>query len=277
MLKFHLQLAIFLFLLILAGCGERERTTYLGGWEETNVSFTPLIQQARFPEEYYQSILGYKFSGSMYSEDQRHAISWIRNPENLSMVFQTIKAVGMEKIVSRENYRRKIDLSEDWQGRTLDGIVKDFLASDTASTGADPYYNEFWLRRKAEGNHALVYTILTEVDAFYNDGNVAEPGPVNDTLQNLLAYNFQLLHPSDPITSAQAYDYFAYLKEIGLEHSAYELAWFWNSYPPTEEWTINADSLVQSLQPDTLSEKEWAHTNINYTGWIDYQSIYGGP
>lgn len=250
---------------------------YLGRWEEAPLSFLPFIKHTTDADEPYLTLLGYKYAGNIADEEVQKTMSWIKKPDNLLMVYNTIKSVGLEKIISKERYNQKIRTLGDWDGKTLNEVINGYLFSDTTSSWNEKYYDEFWVRRKAEGNHLLVFTILKEVDEFYNEGFSMGGDPINDTLKVLLDFNMMCLNPADKAGEQNVYDYFQYLKKIGLQHSAYELAWYYEGYQPDGEWEIDSDSLIETLQLDTISEEEWRRTNINHAGWIDYQSIYSGP
>jgi len=261
---------------LLIGCGPQKEEVYLGGWEEAQLSFLPHIQQPYKVGSYLSDIVSYKFGG--HSSDIEGAVSWLRNPTNLQMVFHTMNAVGLEKIVNKTTYEQPLEaFGADWKGKSPRQIVSEFLASDTSALAKEPYFTEFWERRRQEGTLSIVHAFLRQVEAFYEQDMVAEAPLANDTLKNLLTFSYQLRTVAPEQETDKAYEYFQYLTQIGLAHSAYELAWNYVSFPSASQQKVNVDSLVSSLKPDTLSEDQWNDTRFNTNGWIDYQSLYQGP
>ena len=250
---------------------------YVGGWKERHLSFVPALSHLEGDNDYYSEIISYKYAGNI-AAGWKEKYNWLRNPQNLAIVFNTAKIIGFEKLMSKKKYFSPVAaefLAGEWEGKSLNQIVKDFLQSDTSiSVSGGKYYNEFWARRMHEGNSKEVYTILKEVDAFYNGLPAAAPAsPGNDTLQRLLEYDYKLKSADSADLRPAVYDYFNYLKQIGLQHSAYDLVYYGRFGGVT---AINADSAIKTLSLDTIPYEVWSATRHNTNGWID-NSMYEGP
>ena len=257
----------------------QESDFYLGGWGETQLSFSPAIKHTTTKDAYYEHVFAYKFAG-MVSEEGLWArdYDWLRYPRNLTIAFNTAKAVGLEKLISKEQYFTNETgfYSGDWEGQSLNDVIKAFLISDTsAETQDSSYFTEFWSRRRDEGNSRLVYTILSDIDSYYNYNRIKHSGEVNDTLKSLLTFDYNLKTVDSSQYTNILMQYFGYLTSIGLQHSAYDLVEFNH---PARKYPLNipSDSLIGTLDLDTITYENWITTNQNTNGWIDYRR-YDGP
>ncbi len=256
----------------------RNRTPiYVGGLTERSLSFTPAINHTGTRGSYFDQACGYKYAGNV-SVDWAKDYNWLRNPHNLFIAFNTAKTVGLEKIISKEKYFAAEDQFYDgqWEDKSPNEIIKSYLQSDTSKTASDDtYFNEFWTRRRKEGNVNELYTILKQIDAYYNNGIKSDIGQVNDTMKALMDFDYQMKSVDQAGYKETLYQNINYLKKIGLEHSAYDLINF--QYTAGRyEVDINRDSLNASFQLDTISYQVWWDTRLNSGGWIDY-SHFEGP
>jgi len=177
-----------------------------------------------------------KFQGYTYEV-------WVRQPENLTMIHETLKKVGYKKF-----------FDSDWCGFFLDvnKPTKELIDSLIITHDANPinsiYYREFWARRKSEQNDSVVFEILKEVSniVYYDSIMKIENSFVNDTLYHLI----NIREFEDSLTDKKAIENFNYLKSIGMHYSAYNLLYERNVYYDIN-W--NQEELRQNLKTDTVN------------------------
>ena len=192
----------------------------------------------------------------------------MRNPANLKIAFNSVKLIGLDKFVSFRQYNKKNTdwcCNTQWENKSLNDIVKGFLQSDTISDEKD-YYSQFWQRRRKENNLKETWRIFQQIDDFYNSKkSLITESTIDTTLYQLLDYNIKLIH-SDSLSYPQiTLEYFDYLKKVKLDYSAYKLI-FNNSrlkFPKTFK-----DSLLLTLDFDTLVFEDWEKLDDNMNGWI---------
>lgn len=150
--------------------------------------------------------------------------TWIRNPENILTVHETLKKIGYNKIVSDDdlaNYqmwyyspdKKYLNIS---LGVKIDSLVITFPDFKNATT----FYKEFWQRRISEQNDQATFKVLSEVREILLNKKVlpVQENLVNDTLFQLASFDL-----ATTITETTATNYFNYLKTIGLHLSAHNL------------------------------------------------------
>lgn len=258
---------------------------YIGGFYEKEYSFLESIKHVTSKDYYAELPFGLKFSGitfSSFDSVNTKKYSWLRIPENLNIAFNSFCTVGIDRFVSKEQYyNNNFCCNTLWENKSLNDVVKEFIASDTTSLKKD-YYSRFWQRRKREGNIREVYNILVKVDDFYNKNKqilVYKNKFSNPVLTQLLYYDAELMH-SDSITyKEKTIDYFEFLKSINLSYSAYKLVCH-NSKLKINK--ILKDSLLVTMEHDTLSKQEWQAFDVDENGWFsryDYPDPhkYYGP
>jgi hypothetical protein len=260
---------------------------YCAGIQSGIFSITLIASLSRHTTDkdyYYDLSFELKFGGLRdFDSASKQDYTWLRNPKNLIVAFNTVKSIGLDKFVSKEKYNEKNNAwccHTEWENKSLNEIIKGFVDSDTASS-TNEYYLKFWNRRRKEGNLLTTYKILKEIDKFYNvDGTTVKKGePIDTVLKSLLDFDIKIEN-SDSISYPKiALDYFNYLKSVGLNYSAYKLI-FHNSRLDYKK--PFKDSLLTTIKHDTLSEMDWGKMNDNDNGWIRWNNYpdpnrYYGP
>lgn len=169
--------------------------------------------------------------------------TWVRQPENLLMLHESFKQFGYLKLLKQVNQSGGefivggIYIKKNFQ-QWADSLERSYTDLENAGT----YYQEFWQRRKTEGNDSVVYHIIQEFNALTTGGRFLplHPERVNDTLVGLL----QLELGTDTWDEARATMAFNRLKEYGMHQSAYN--WLYER-PETSGLSWNRDSLRQTL------------------------------
>jgi hypothetical protein len=180
--------------------------------------------------------------------------TWIRNPENIREVHETLKKYGYVKLFSNS------DLNSDYCSYTgfdimvekpCKNIIDSLLITYPDLASAPKYYKEFWLRRRNERNDTTVYEVLKEIKAelFENQRQRINENIVNDTILNLVR-----IKTESPKSDTQALENFEYLKKIGLHSSAYNLLYERYSY---YEINWDSDDLKKSLKKATTKCCPW--------------------
>lgn len=248
-----------------------DEARYLGNFSEKRYAFFESFQHNTDANYYAELPYDLKFGGIRpfpYDSARYKDYSWLRNPENLKMAFSAFSIIGLDKFVSKEKYfqkSRKWCCDTQWEGKSLDEIVTGFIKSDTTSTGTD-YYAKFWQRRKFEDNREETYEILVQIDRFYNEDNrEIIYGQTNRILLGLLKFDVALIRADSTEYKTKVIDYFSFLKAAELYYSAYKLIY---NNPRLDMTKSVKDSLIMTLDHDTLSIDDWKNLNDNIDGWI---------
>ncbi len=257
---------------------------FIGGWTENKIEFINSIPHVDQKDGYRDLMMYFKWAGIHKGElfqTNDSPFEWIRKPENLISVHSTLKAIGYEKILTKESYRDTMYfqnrfggmLKHDWEGQTIEQIVNVFISHYYQAIRIDTgYYHEFWQRRIKDGNATQVLTVLEDIQNIYSDSDISadfQIGLVNDTIKSLLQLDLELQH-YDTIPSKELMNkYFTYLTTIGLNHSAYN--WMIEQYPNQ----FDKDSVCETLRLDTIPESKYWQTRNNGT-WI-YTYRDNGP
>ncbi|MHA7943921.1 hypothetical protein ACJOV8_012670 [Formosa sp. 3Alg 14/1] len=183
--------------------------------------------------------------------------TWIRKPTNLKMIHESFKRFGYDKlenlIIKRENafLIEGIYIKRNFKS-VMDSLELTYNTPDLQSK----YYTEFWERRKAEKNDAMVYAILKEFNALQGDTlqPISEREFVNDTLVNLLAIEFD----NDNLNSEKAKKDFEVLKTYGFHQSAYNLLYERFEYSELE---LDRERLEQELTKTKAFQSPWLTDN----------------
>jgi hypothetical protein len=254
-------------------------TYYVGNFQEQQFDFLESFKHNADKDYYYKLPFDLKFGGirpypfdSMGKKDY----SWLRNPKNLIIAFNTIKSIGLDKFVSIEQYNivdSEWCCNTLWNKKSLNEIVSGFIKSDTNSIKKD-YYSKFWQRRRIEGNLKETYQIFKQINDFYNvKRNEKRAERIDTVLIKLLDFDIQLMHSDSGSYSKIAVAYFKYLKSVKLDYSAYKLI-FHN--PKVNLPQHIKDSLLKTIKHDTLNFEQWNKLNDNYKGWIT-SDVYIDP
>lgn len=122
-----------------------------------------------------------KYQGYTYEK-------WIRQPDNLRMIHETLKKIGYDKLISNYELTSNPCLLWGYVNRPLNHIIDSLVITYPLDTIETKYYREFWQRRKNEKNDEVVFEILQEVlMILLKDQKVSyNETLVNDTLYNLV-------------------------------------------------------------------------------------------
>lgn len=182
---------------------------------------------------------------------------WIRKPENLWMVHETVKAFGYNHLLEDAVGTSGVFFKDVYVDKPVSELLDSLILTYEDPSIQSDYYNKFWQRRKTEGNEAVVYKIVKEIDEitqYKSDVSIFALKPdlqqVNDTLKNLLEIEF---NSDNPILEL-AQKNFNILKKYGMHQSAYNLALLNYGYSDLE-W--NVDSLLQTLSQSEEVEDSW--------------------
>jgi hypothetical protein len=174
-------------------------TDYIGNFQEYSYDFFESFQNTTDKDFYYELPFELKFGGIRpfpFDSVGKQDYSWLRNPKNLTLAFNTIKSIGLDRFVSIEQYNKSNTewcSNTQWKNKSLNEIVEGFINSDTTGIGNE-YFSEFWKRRRKEGNLSETYQILTQINNFYNEINIDNIGKTDIVLKNLLDFDLQLIH-----------------------------------------------------------------------------------
>lgn len=256
---------------------------YIGNFQEQEYDFFESFEHTTDVDFYYDLPFDLKFGGIRpfpYDSAGKQEYSWLRNPENLTIAFNTVKSIGLNRFVSIDQYNKlnpKWCCNTQWENKSLNQIVKEFINSDTTIFKND-YYSKFWSRRKSEGNLSETFHIFKQIDNFYN-GNKNETGKINPVLKNLLDFDLSLAHSDSIAYLETSLKYFDYLKSVHLDYSAYKLTFHNKKFNYNRQFK---DSLLMTIKHDTLTRDNWDKLNDNSNGWITWDKYpdpnkYYGP
>jgi len=147
---------------------------------------------------------------------------WIRKPENLSMVHETLKKFNYMDLLKHFYHDSDLFIL---QGLYIEKDVVEWVDSLILTHGQlnieSKYYREFWQRRVQEENDSIVFEILKDIQKykFSKVGPAYSEELVNDTLFDLLTIEFEY----DTITNSIAEKNYNQLVKYGFHESAYNL------------------------------------------------------
>lgn len=183
----------------------------------------------------------------------------IREPENFETVYETLKKIGLRKLIDQEQRFSTISYYGIDIRKPMNELLDSLILTYGQDTIFSTYYREFWNRRKSENNEEIVYEILTDLTSELYEDHFTEPNDnlVNDTLYNLVS----MRELPDSITLDLAKDHFEYLTNIGMHQSAYNLLFEsyryshlnWNRVELLERLTIDSAncSPISWIEDDT--------------------------
>ncbi len=146
--------------------------------------------------------------------------TWIRKPENIRTLHETLKKYGYKKIFSEDDFTSNPCMIWSYISKPCATLIDSLILTYPQADTSPKYYREFWNRRKAEQNATTVYAVLREVkDELINKHKVT----FNDRLTNDTIYNILRIKFKQPDNEAEATDNFTYLTKVGLNLSAYNL------------------------------------------------------
>ena len=267
-----------LLLLGLFSCLSKENiveSDFIGNFQEKEYDFFESFQHSTDVNYYFNLPFHLKFGGIRpfpFDTVGEQDYSWLRNPKNLMLAFQSAKSIGFDRFVSSEQYMQPHNswcCDTQWENKSLNQIVKEFINSDTTAAGNN-YYSKFWSRRKKEGNLREAFYIFKQIDQHYAGVN-KQSEKADNVLKNLLEFDLKLNHSDSLEYRETSIEYFDYLKSVKLDYSAYKLLMHNEKLNLQKE--IN-DSLIRTLKHDTLSKEMWVKLNDNKTGWITWKNYH---
>jgi hypothetical protein len=248
-----------------------DKSYYLGNFSESKYDFFESFRHNPQNDFYYELPFDLKFGGiRSFSFDsiEKKDYSWLRKSNNLEVAFNAFSSVGLDKFISKDKYFKKNKnwcCKTEWENKSLNEIISGFIKSDTTSNAQD-YYSKFWKRRKLENNLKVTYEILIQIDKFYNESkNEMIFKNTDSVLTNLLDYDMKLIHSDSTKLKTNIFNYFEYLKSVGLNYSAYKIIY---NNPRLKISMRMKDSLIGTIKHDTLSFESWEKLNDNLNGWI---------
>jgi len=224
---------IMILLLLIIGCTSEQNNDKSGEYYiEKELSFFK-------PQELTYS--NGKYKGYVYE-------TWIRQPENLKLVHETLKKIGYKNLFSLDREESSSNHCSVWGihiKRPCSHIIDSLIITYTLDAIETKYYREFWQRRKRENNDEIIFEILQEISKILLKNEIVtyDENFVNDTLYNLVRIKLR----QNP-TTQEAYQDFEYLKTIGMHGSAYNLLDDYDHYYDID-W--NREELIKQLKTDT--------------------------
>ena len=267
--------------LISCQMGNHLTQTYIGGWTEKPIEFVNSIPHVDSNGDYFELIKSFKWGGIDTYFTNHSPLNWIRNPENLQIAHNTIKNIGYKNFISDSAFNTPMKFQDDfggmwrhdWEDLSISQIVDSLIDSYNQERSDSNYYNEFWDRRIVEKNEKVLICVLTDIKEIYNQsfkkGCENTNRSINDTITRLLKYDLQLQDFNGKPTGEFLWEYFDYLKSIGLNHSAYNLVI--EKYPGQ----IQLDTVVNILCLDTIPDEKYWDTRNNGTWIFTYED--NGP
>ena len=182
---------------------------------------------------------------------------WIRKPNNLIMVHETLKKYGYKSLLNEVWHDKNTFII---QGIYIEKNIQNWLDSLILTYKNKQidvkYYREFWQRRKNENNDSIVFKILKNLNR-YQDSKVNlsyNDSLVNDTLLRLLEVEFN----HDSITDKIAKQNFDTLVKYGFHQSAYNILHERYDY---YEIGWNPDKLKRRLEKIDTCKDAWIKDN----------------
>ncbi|MDR6241132.1 hypothetical protein [Aureibacter tunicatorum] len=249
-----------------------DKTDNTRRFKEKQYDFFESFKHNHLADYYYELPFQLKFGGIKpfpFDSIGNKDYSWLRKPENLKIAFNAFLTVGLDKFVSQEKYFKKNNdwcCETDWENKSLNEIVSGFINSDTTSNRND-YYSKFWQRRRLENNLSETFEILSQIDKFYNQGELnLTYKKQNSVLIRLLDFDSKLISSDSTEYKAYTIEYFNYLKLAGLDNSAYKLIYYNHRLGIEKELR---DSLIMTMEYDIISNDRCENFN-NRDGWITH-------
>jgi hypothetical protein len=274
-------LIVFIVGLISCHTGIRLTKTYIGGWTEKPIEFVNSIPHVDSKGGYFDLIKSFKWGGIDTYLTNKSPLDWIRKPENLLIAHNTIKTIGYKYFISDSIFKSPMRFQDDfggmwrhdWEDLSISQVLDSLIDSYNQSRPDSNYFKKFWDRRIAEKNDKVLICVLKDIKSIYAQSFKTDCKEkevvINDTISRLLKYDLQLQDFNGKPTTEFLWNYFDYLKSIGLNHSAYNLVI--EKYPGQ----IKLDTVVKVLNLDTIPENDFWDTRNNGT-WI-YTYDDNGP
>ena len=180
---------------------------------------------------------------------------WVRQPENLLMIHETLKDVGYDNLIDKDFWNSNPTIFyEVYIKKSPKDLVDSLLLSFTSYEVAPIYYSDFWKRRIEENNHEEVYRILTDIKTIMNDEYVdIDLSQVNDTLKLLVTMEYL----DGEVSRSIALQRIEYLENIGLHESIKNLITHENHLYHSIDFDTLKDSIMARLDTATFYTYPW--------------------
>lgn len=197
-----------------------------------------------------------------------------RNAKALSVLNSTIKSIGYDKFLTKEDYLMpRLSVSEYGVGFNQNLSISEFIDSLLLYSNTDKanqYYDEFWERRRNEETQNAVISILKDIKKYYDsDISNIDRTLINDTLKICFTYDFRFQNADNIEEQGRIVeDYYNQLVRFGLNQSAFNL--MFNS-PLTRTLGANKTSIIEGLE---IKESAYSidgkqlYLNKNKPKWI---------
>ncbi|MBB3701261.1 hypothetical protein KMW28_03635 [Flammeovirga yaeyamensis] len=256
--------------IIITACSVKTfQRTFIGNWNEKALDFSESIQ-FQDNTRLLDILLEDKYFGTGKTDNTSQKYLWLRAPNNLSDFFDVTKKIGLERLLTKEEYNQVLDdeayWGYAWKGKSLNMIVDSLILAYSEEHQKENYYLSFWERRRVEKNDVVVFDILNQTKAFYTKGVIDINEDINrNDLYELMLFNINLNSEKDSVNRQKmTIEYFDVLKSNGLEHSAYNLI----SETDYHQFILEKeDSLLQTLTYDTIPEEVYWVTRNN-ASWV---------
>ena len=263
-----------LLVILLIGCYSVDRQPCKIGPPERHYDFFADIKR-QSNSDYLEAIVDFRQFGSLSQN------LWIRKPENLKLVYSSLKQIGLKRFISTEEFNEPLFTDHwkesSWEGKSLNQLVQHLISSSDDTSGYDKYFIEFWNRRRADKNYDAVLQILKDINGVYNpEESTAELDWITDpVLTGLFGFEARLKEDDSPGRKNTCTEYFKYLKSIGLHASANNL--IRHEYQTIQDRLEKQDEdlleLINQMETDTVSCEvywEWRQSAGWFTEINDY-------
>ena len=213
------KIVFILIVLFLIKCGNHKEKTCRIGLPDRNYAFLNSIK----PNHDF----GYLYEISDIRElGLVSNYNWLRKPENLKLFYASIKTVGIENFISKNEFNKPLYTDNwaktSWANKSLNQIVKNLISSYSDTTRVEKYYKEFWNRRKLENNESIVLKIFKDINITYNFNKSSEKlnWQSQPIITGLLEFELKLNQKDTLGLKEVKIDYYNFLKSLGLYSSA---------------------------------------------------------
>lgn len=259
---------------LVIGCNSYEKETCKKGLPEKQYDFLTDIKKP-LTYDYLEIIVDFRQFGA-YSKNL-----WLKKPENLKVVYASLKQIGLKRFISEEEFNRPLFTDHwaetCWANKSLSQITENLIQSYSDTTEVDKYYKEFWQRRRADENETVVLQILTDIKLTYDPETSTEDlnWKSEPIIKSLLEFEVRLKE-SDSLTAKNTViEYFNYLKSIHLFSSASNLIHYENNLLIDQFERQDPDfvELINQIETDTINCEDywnWRYSAGWYTEVYDY-------
>jgi hypothetical protein len=179
---------------------------------------------------------------------------WIKKPENILMIHETLKKIGYKNLIQEEEW------ADNWvwylgvnknPRNLIDSLELTFANFEESPT----YYQEFWQRRQKERNKEVVYKVIQEIKKIMTENAelTINQELVNDTLVQLIKYEY----PLRQLTNEEGNELLDYLIQIGLHGSAHNLISGENKSIENVKWNKSKEEILKLLNESEEYPRLW--------------------